>query len=153
MLKWDNHPHGWLIDGKFESRNGDEVMADTEKITINMSVVDLGQVDLLVGEGFYSSRTDFIRTAIRNQLGQHSESVKQTITRKALTIGAMLYTRQELEQRQAAGTRLDIRVVGLLHLSDDITPDLAQAAVNSIEVYGVFQAPQAVKEALQDRIR
>ncbi|MBL8045406.1 MAG: hypothetical protein JNL09_02640 [Anaerolineales bacterium] len=128
-------------------------MADTEKITINMSVVDLGQVDLLVSEGFYSSRTDFIRTAIRNQLGQHAESVKQSLTRKTMAIGAVYYSKKDLEERQAAGVQLEIRVVGLLTLSDEITPDLAQAVIKQVEVYGVFQAPKAVKEALADRTR
>jgi Arc/MetJ-type ribon-helix-helix transcriptional regulator len=118
-----------------------------------MSVVDLGQVDLLVSEGFYSSRTDFIRTAIRNQLGQHSESVKQTMTRKTMALGAVSYNRQDLEDRKAAGVQLEIKVVGLLHLSDDIKPDLAKAVIKSVEVYGVFQASKAVKEALEDRTR
>src|SRR5574341_944240 len=126
-------------------------MTDTEKVTINMSVVDLGQVDLLVSEGFYSSRTDFIRTAIRNQLGQHSESVKQTITRKTMAVGAVFYSRQDLEDRKAAGVQLEVKVVGVLHLGDDIKPDLARAVIKSVEVYGVFQAPKAVKEALADR--
>lgn len=128
-------------------------MTDTEKVTINMSVVDLGQVDLLVSEGFYSSRTDFIRTAIRNQLGQHSESVKQTITRKTMAVGAVFYSRQDLEDRKAAGVQLEVKVVGVLHLGDDIKPDLARAVIKSVEVYGVFQAPKAVKEALADRTR
>lgn len=128
-------------------------MADTEKITINMSVVDLGQVDLLVSEGFYSSRTDFIRTAIRNQLGQHAESVKQSLTRKTMAIGAVYYSRKDFEERQAAGVELEIRVVGLLTLSEDVTPELARAVIKQVEVYGVFQAPKAVKEALADRTR
>lgn len=128
-------------------------MADTEKITINMSVVDLGQVDLLVSEGFYSSRTDFIRTAIRNQLNQHAESVKQTITRRTMAIGAVSYDRAEFEKKRAAGEKLEIRVVGVLHLDEAITPELAQAVISLIEVRGVFRASEAVKAALADRLK
>ena len=128
-------------------------MADTEKITINMSVVDLGQVDLLVSEGFYSSRTDFIRTAIRNQLNQHAESVKQTITRRTMAIGAVSYDRAELEKKRAAGEKLELRVVGVLHLDEAITPELAQAVISLIEVRGVFRASESVKTALADRIK
>lgn len=128
-------------------------MADTEKITINMSIVDLGQIDLLVNEGFYSSRTDFIRTAIRNQLGTHADSIKQTTTRKTMAIGAVGYTRAELEQRLAAKTQLEVKVVGLFYLGDDVTPELAAAVIRSVEVFGVFRASEAVKTALADRTR
>ncbi len=127
-------------------------MPDTEKITINMSVVDLGQVDLLVEEGFYSSRTDFIRTAIRNLLGQQSEAVKQSITRRTMALGAVGYNRGELEKFRANGEKLEVRVVGLFVLQDDVSPDLARETIESIKVLGVFRASEAVKEALADRI-
>jgi Arc/MetJ-type ribon-helix-helix transcriptional regulator len=128
-------------------------MAESEKITINMNMVDLGQIDLLVDEGFYSNRTDFIRTAIRNQLNTHSESVKQTITRKALGIGAFGYNKEDLERFRASGQQVEIKVVGLLHLSNDITPELARETISSIQVYGVIRASDAVKKALADRTR
>lgn len=126
-------------------------MPDTEKVTINMSVVDLGQIDLLVEEGYYSSRTDFIRTAVRNQLGVHSEGVKQAVARLSLTIGVSAFNRRELEKLLATGRQLDIRVVGLLALSSDVTPELARQAIKSIKVLGVFRASEAVKAALADR--
>ena len=128
-------------------------MADMEKITINMSVVDLGQVDLLVNEGFYSNRTDFIRTAIRNQLGTHAEAVNQTIRRKTMVVGAVSYDKQELEKVRAAGEEIDIKAVGLLHLSDDITPELARATISSVQIFGIFRASDAVKKALAERIK
>jgi Arc/MetJ-type ribon-helix-helix transcriptional regulator len=137
----------------------EETMADTErvivteKVTINMSVVDLGKIDVLVDEGFYSSRTDFIRTAIRNLLGQQNEDVQQSITRRMMAVGAIGYTRKDLEKLQAGGEVLDLRVVGLLVLTDDITPELAQATLKSIKVNGVFRACEAVKAALADRIQ
>ena len=127
-------------------------MADTEKVTINMSVVDLGQVDLLVEEGFYSSRTDFIRTAIRNLLSQHSEEVKQSITRRTMAVGAMGYSRDELERVREKGEMLEIRVVGLFALTADVTPELARDTIQSIKVMGVFRASNDVKAALADRI-
>ncbi len=127
-------------------------MADTEKVTINMSVVDLGQVDLLVEEGFYSSRTDFIRTAIRNLLNQHSEEVKQSITRRTMAVGALGYNRAELERLRQNGERVEVRVVGLFALTQDVTPELALATIQSIKVMGVFRASEAVKAALADRI-
>jgi Arc/MetJ-type ribon-helix-helix transcriptional regulator len=127
-------------------------MADTEKVTINMSVVDLGQIDLLVDEGFYSSRTDFIRTAIRNQLNQHSEAVKQSITRRTMALGTVGFTRAELEKRKEKGEMLDVRVVGVFVLTSDVTPELARETIQSIKVMGVFRASEAVKAALADRM-
>jgi Arc/MetJ-type ribon-helix-helix transcriptional regulator len=127
-------------------------MADTEKVTINMSVVDLGQIDLLVDEGFYSSRTDFIRTSIRNQLNQHSEAVKQSITRRTMALGTVGFTRAELEKRKEKGEMLDVRVVGVFVLTSDVTPELARETIQSIKVMGVFRASKAVKAALADRM-
>jgi Arc/MetJ-type ribon-helix-helix transcriptional regulator len=128
-------------------------MADTEKITINMSVVDLGQIDLLADEGFYSSRTDFIRTAIRNQLSVHSQEVRQAVTRKSMVIGALIYSAGDLEKYHAKGEQLDCKVIGLLSLADDVTPELAQAVFRSLEVMGVFRVSNAVREALADRMK
>jgi Arc/MetJ-type ribon-helix-helix transcriptional regulator len=128
-------------------------MAETEKITINMSVVDLGQVDLLVEEGFYSSRTDFIRTATRNQLGAHADAVKQSVTRKTLALGVVSYGRLALEAARAAGQQLDIRVVGMVILEPDVTPELAAATIRRLEVHGVLRAGDFVKAALADRIK
>ena len=127
-------------------------MADTEKITINMGVVDLGQIDLLVEQGFYSSRTDFIRAAIRRQLDMHGDEVKQSVTRRAFVIGVLSYSRQELERRREKGEMLDVRVVGLVRLDSDITPDLARSTIESLTIRGVLRAPDSVKTALADRI-
>ncbi|NWF70052.1 MAG: CopG family transcriptional regulator [Chloroflexi bacterium] len=128
-------------------------MADLEKITINMSVVDLGQIDLLVEEGFYSNRADFIRTAIRNQLTQHSDAVKQSLTRKTTALGVIDYSQRDLEGFRAVGEMVEIRVVGMLQLNDDITPELAQATIKSIKVFGVLRASEALKQALADRLK
>ncbi len=128
-------------------------MSETEKITINLGLVDLGQVDLLVQEGFYSNRTDFIRTAIRNQISAHAEEVRQTVARKTLVLGLQHYTRQDLEAVQAAGETLEIKVLGLASISDDVSPELALATIDSLVVLGAFRASPAVKAALADRIR
>lgn len=128
-------------------------MADTEKVTINMSVVDLGKVDLLAAEGFYSNRTDFIRTAIRNQLDRHDDEVKDTVTRKSMVLGALVYTRRELEKRRTKGEQVSAWVVGSLTINDDVSPELAQDTIESIKVYGVLKANKAVKSALADRIQ
>ncbi|MGI8997619.1 MAG: CopG family transcriptional regulator [Pyrinomonadaceae bacterium] len=126
---------------------------ETEKITINLGVIDLGQIDLLVQEGFYSNRTDLIRTAIRNQLATHAEVVKQTVTRKTMVLGLQRYSRQELEAVRAAGQKLQIHVLGLASIADDVSPDLARATIDSISVLGVLQASRTVKIALADGIR
>jgi len=126
---------------------------ETEKITMNLGPVDLGQIDLLVQEGFYSNRTDFIRTAIRNQLATHAEAIRQAITRKTLMLGLQRYTRQDLEAVRAAGQRLQISVLGLASFADDISPELALATIDSIKVLGAFHASDAVKRALAERIR
>jgi Arc/MetJ-type ribon-helix-helix transcriptional regulator len=118
-----------------------------------MGPVDLGQIDLLVREGFYQNRTDFIRTAIRNQLNTHAEAVKQTVVRKELVLGLQHYTRRDLEGLRAAGEALDIRVLGLVSIADDVSPELALETIASLEVLGTFRASPAVKTALAGRIR
>ena len=127
--------------------------SELEKITINMAPVDLGQVDLLVQEGFYQNRTDFIRTAIRNQLGAHAKVLKQTVARKTLVLGLQHYTRRDLEAVRAAGEKLQIRVLGLASIADDVSPELALATIDSVEVLGAFRASPAVKSALAERIQ
>ncbi len=127
-------------------------LAESEKITINLGMVDLGQVDLLVGEGFYSNRTDFIRTAIRNQIGSHAEAVRQTIARKTLALGIQTFTRADLDRIRKAKTRLRIRVLGLVRIADDVSPALARDTIESLEVLGALHASAAVKSALADRI-
>ena len=126
--------------------------ADSEKITINLGCVDLGQIDLLVQEGFYSNRTDLIRTAIRNQLDRHNDAVKQSIARHQFELGLRRYTRQDLEAAQAAGETLHIQVLGLASIASDVTPELAQQTIASLHVLGALHASPAVKEALKDRI-
>lgn len=128
-------------------------MADTEKITINMSAVDLGKVDLLVQEGLYSNRTDFIRTAIRSQLEKHAIEVQQTISRHAYGIGVFGYNRADLEAYKTKNQKMKLTVVGLLNLADDIPPSLASEVIESIQVRGIFQASDQVKSVLADRTR
>jgi Arc/MetJ-type ribon-helix-helix transcriptional regulator len=125
---------------------------ETEKITINLGPVDLGQIDLLVEEGFYSNRTDLIRTAIRNQLAIHAQVVNETVTRRALVLGMQHFSRRDLEAAQAAGERLDIQVLGLASIATDVSPELAVATIASIAVLGAFHASPAVKAALAGRI-
>ena len=124
---------------------------ETEKITINLGYVDLGDIDLLVQDGFYSNRTDLIRTAIRNQIERHAEAAKRSVERKRLDLGLRHYTTADLEAARAAGQPLDIRVLGLASIAADVTPDLARAAIGSVSVLGALQASPAVKAALADR--
>jgi Arc/MetJ-type ribon-helix-helix transcriptional regulator len=126
---------------------------ESEKITINLGYVDLGHIDLLVQEGFYSNRTDFIRTAIRNQLDRQAEAVKQSISRHQFDLGLRQYNRQDLEAVQAAGETLHIQVLGLAVIAADVSPELARETIASIHVLGALQASPAVKAALRDRIR
>jgi len=126
---------------------------ETEKITINLGYVDLGHVDLMVQEGFYSNRTDFIRTAIRNQLERHTEVVKQSMARKSLDLGLRNYSREDLEAVRRAGEMLHINVLGLASISQGVTPELARATIASVSVLGALHASPAVKAALADRTR
>jgi Arc/MetJ-type ribon-helix-helix transcriptional regulator len=126
--------------------------ADHEKITVNLGFVDLGHVDLLVSEGVYANRSDFIRTAVRNQIERHADITRQSVARKPIEVGLRRYGRAELEAARAAGARLDIRVLGLAVIADDVPPDLASTAIASIEVLGSLQASPAVKRALADRL-
>lgn len=125
----------------------------TEKITINLGFVDLGQIDLLVQEGFYSNRTDLIRTAIRNQLATHADVVRETVARKTFILGLQHYTRRDLEAVQASGQKLQIQVLGLVSFAEDVSPELALATIGSVVVLGALQASAAVKAALAGRIR
>ena len=126
---------------------------DTEKITINLGYVDLGQIDLMVQEGFYSNRTDLIRTAIRNQLERHAEVLRQSTARKSLDLGLRHFSRADLEAVRRAGEMLNINVLGLATIATDVSPDLARAAIASISVLGALHATAAVKAALADRMR
>ena len=127
--------------------------ADSEKITINLGFVDLGHIDLLVQEGVYSNRTDFIRTAIRNQIDRHGDIVRQAVTRKSVDLGLRHFSRADLEAARNAGDMLDIRVLGLATIAADVTPELARATIASVSVLGALQASAAVKAALADRTR
>ena len=126
--------------------------AESEKITINLGHVDLGQVDLLVREGFYSNRTDFIRTSIRNQIDRHADVLKKSVVRQDLDLGLRHYSRRELEDARAAKQMLRIHVLGLVSIAPDVTPELALATIESLVVLGTLSASQAVKTALADRI-
>lgn len=125
---------------------------ESEKITINLGFVDLGHVDLLVREGFYGNRTDFIRTAIRNQLDRHGDAARQSTTRRQLQLGLCHYSAQDLEAARVAGEMLDIRVLGLATIAPDVTPELALATIGSVTVLGAFHASPAVRAALAGRI-
>ena len=126
-------------------------VVDSEKITINLGFVDLGQIDLLVAEGFYGNRTDFIRTAIRNQLSTYADAVKQVVSRKMLVLGLQHFSAADLKAVQAANQKLHIRVLGLVTFADDVTPELALATIASLDVLGSLQASPAVKTALATR--
>ena len=127
--------------------------ADSEKITISLGYVDLGHIDLMVEDGFYSNRTDFIRTAIRNQLERHAEVVKQSTARKSLDLGLRNYSREDLEEAHRAGQMLDINILGLATIAADVTPELARATIASVVVLGALHASPEVKAALADRMR
>jgi Arc/MetJ-type ribon-helix-helix transcriptional regulator len=126
---------------------------ESEKITINLGYVDLGQIDLMVMDGFYSNRTDFIRAAIRNQLDRHADAVRQSIARKTLEIGLSHYSREDLEAARKSGALVSINVLGLASIADDVTPELARASIASVTVLGALQASPEVIAALADRMR
>ncbi len=125
--------------------------ADSEKITINLGYVDLGHIDLMVQDGFYSNRTDFIRTAIRNQLDRHADVVRQSVARRSLDLGLRHYSRGDLEAARRRGDTLHINVLGLASIAPDVSPELARAAIASVKVLGALHASAAVKAALADR--
>lgn len=125
---------------------------ESEKLTINLGFVDLGQIELLVQEGFYSNRSDFIRTAVRNQIERHADTVRQLVIRKSVDLGLRHITRDDLLAAQAAGHMLDIRVLGLVVVAPDVTADLARDTISALSVLGTLHAPAAVKAALADRI-
>ena len=127
-------------------------MPDSEKITINMSAVDLGKIDLLVQEGLYSNRTDFIRTSIRSQLDKHNFEIQQSVARHSYVIGVLSYSRSDLEKCKAKGEKMRIAILGLLHLHADIDAALAREVIESLQVRGIFTSSEAVKSALADRM-
>ena len=138
--------------GTMEPREVKPKICDSEKITINLGLIDLGQIDLLVNEGFYSNRTDLIRTAIRNQLNTHAEVVKQTVARRSLVLGMHHYSKADLEAAREAGERLVIQVLGMASIASDVPAELAVATIESIFVLGSLHASAAVKTALAGRI-
>jgi Arc/MetJ-type ribon-helix-helix transcriptional regulator len=132
-------------------RSGVAEVDKSEKITINVGLVDLGQIDLLVDEGFYANRTDFIRTAIRRQLEGRADVVNNTVTRRALVLGTQHVSRRDLEELRDAGQTVELRVLGLATIANDVSPELALATISSVEVLGAFRAPREVKAALAPR--
>ncbi|HEX4765306.1 MAG TPA: CopG family transcriptional regulator [Lichenihabitans sp.] len=126
-------------------------LPDSEKITINLGFVDLGRIDLMVRDGFYANRADFIRTAVRNQLDRQDDALRQSAARRRLSLGVSHYSKRDLEAARAAGALLHIQVLGLASIADDVDPDLARAVIASVQVLGAFQASPAVKAALADR--
>jgi Arc/MetJ-type ribon-helix-helix transcriptional regulator len=137
-----------------ETQTGPRGKADrdkSEKITINIGLVDLGEIDLLVDEGFFANRTDFIRTAIRRQLESRSSAVDRTAARRELTLGSQYYSRRELEEIRSSGGTVDLRVLGLATIAEDVSPELALATIRAVDVLGAFRAPEAVKAALAAR--
>ncbi|TFW25554.1 CopG family transcriptional regulator [Massilia arenosa] len=126
-------------------------LPDSDKVTVNVGLVDLAQLDLLVQEGFYANRTDFVRTAIRNQLRLHADALQQTVAHKHFVLGQQRYARPDLEAAVAAGRRLEIQVLGLAVIDNEVTPDLADAAIASIHVLGAFVASPEVRQRLADR--
>lgn len=138
--------------GTMDTREVRPKQHDSEKITINLGLIDLGQIDLLVNEGFYSNRTDLIRTAIRNQLGIHADVVKQTVARRSLVLGLHHYSKADLEAALQAGERLQIQVLGMATIASDVSAELALATIDSIFVLGSLHASSAVKTALASRI-
>ncbi len=144
--------YDWQMVCVSESDERPARVAESEKITINLGFVDLGHIDLTVADGFYSNRTDFIRTAIRNQLEKHGEVLKQSIRRKNFDLGLHDYSREQLEAVRDAGDTVDIRVIGLARIAADVSPELARSTIASIAVRGALHASPAVKAALADRI-
>lgn len=126
--------------------------AEAEKITINLGHVDLGHIDLLVQERFYSNRSDFIRTAIRNQLDRHSDAVRRSLEARKLDLGLRRYSRRDLEAVRASGEQVHIQVLGLAVIGADVTPELARETIASVQVLGAFEASNEVKAALRDRM-
>ena len=153
------HPYTIHVDDNWMVKMGKNVhelrprSPDSEKITVNLGYVDLGQIDLMVGQGFYSNRTDFIRTAIRNQLERHADVVKQTVSRDTLDLGLRHLSRQYLEGVRAAGEQLHLKVLGLLTIAPDVPPALAREAIASLTVLGALHASADVRAALADRMQ
>ena len=126
---------------------------ESEKLTINLGFVDLGHIDLLIQNGFYSNRSDFIRTAIRNQVSAHVDVMKQASAHLKLELGLRHFSREDLEAVRAKGEHLNIRVLGLATIAADVSPELAMATIESLTVLGALHAPSAVKAALADRLK
>jgi len=144
---------GWQIEMTGKVQELRPKVGDSEKITINLGYVDLGRIDLMVQDGFYANRTDFIRTAIRNQLERHADVVRQSVARKTLDLGLRHYSREDLEAVRAAGEGLQINVLGLVTIARDVTPELARATITSVTVLGALHASPEIKAALNDRMR
>lgn len=136
-----------------QATDGPDRGPESEKITINLTFIDLGHIDLMVRDGFYSNRTDFIRTAIRNHIDKHADVVSKSVARRTLDLGLRLYTKLELEELRGAGEMLHVKVLGLATIARDVTPELARATIASLTVLGALHASPDVRTALSDRMR
>lgn len=125
---------------------------DTEKVCVNLAAVELGKIDVLVSQGLFTSRTDLIRAGIRKVLEENGEAV-QRVALGAAGLGIMAITRKQLEQARKAGEKLDMKVIGILVIDPDVTPELADTTIHEIRIFGTLRGPKAVLARIGDRVK
>ena len=124
---------------------------ETEKVCINLPAAELGKIDVLVAEGLFASRTDLIRSGIRSILDVHDDAVRR-VARTEARIGYQLLMRSELEAARNSRQKLTLFVVGVLRIQGSVTPDLADATIDRIRIFGTVRGPAEVLTRLEDRI-
>jgi Arc/MetJ-type ribon-helix-helix transcriptional regulator len=122
-----------------------------QQLNVTMDAEEIHQVDLMVEQGLYASRKDFLQLAARNLLREHGVEVPRPMTGELKVAGIAVHNRKSLEKLRAAGRQLELNVTGIFRLADDVTPELACAVIKSLTLRGTFEASAEVKATLKDR--
>ena len=125
-----------------------------EKITVNLPVVDLGKIDYLVEQGFYNTRTEFIRTSIKSEIDKNSFAINRVIQVEDskegtfFSVGVISLNKSDLERYVTKNKKVAIFVMGMCFIGKNVTVELASKTIKSFKVYGIKKGPKDVMDYL-----
>ena len=127
---------------------------NSEKVSVNMNVGTLSQIDVLVDLGYYSNRSDFINQAVRQAIDQkqsiiENETSKQRESNGDWFTGVCVITKDQLLIAKEKGKKLKIRGYGVVVI-DNKLDDLALEVIDSIDIKGKILASQKIKDTFSN---
>lgn len=126
----------------------------SEKVSVNINEEALSKIDLLVEDGFYSNRSDFINRAVDTLLDRENRTVdklleihsKEKINSRQWFVGVQTMGSQYLEKVKEQGVRLRIKGCGVLYFEKDAAQELVFETVEYISPRIRVIAEEAVRE-------